>query len=163
MFRALSLIQPFASLIAASEKRIETRSWATTYRGPLAIHASKGFPQEYQELLRVEPFRSVLFRDGYGWGMQAPWVRHDESLPRGAIVAVADLVDCNRTERYLRSDIWRNLPPHEKEFGDYTEGRYGLLLANVRRLAEPVPCRGALSLWEVPADVEARIREQVTI
>ncbi len=42
--RALSLHQPWASLIAEGVKTIETRSWATKYRGPLAIHAAKRRP-----------------------------------------------------------------------------------------------------------------------
>ncbi len=42
--KALSLHQPWASLIAEGVKTIETRSWATKYRGPLGIHASKRRP-----------------------------------------------------------------------------------------------------------------------
>lgn len=38
--KALSLRQPWASLIADGRKTIETRAWRTRYRGPLAIHAS---------------------------------------------------------------------------------------------------------------------------
>ena len=38
--KALSLRQPWASLIADERKTIETRTWRTRYRGPLAIHAS---------------------------------------------------------------------------------------------------------------------------
>lgn len=37
--RALSIQQPWASLIAAGEKRVENRSWQTGYRGLVAIHA----------------------------------------------------------------------------------------------------------------------------
>lgn len=41
--KALSIRQPWASLIAEGHKTIETRTWAPWkgYRGPLAIHASK--------------------------------------------------------------------------------------------------------------------------
>ena len=38
--KVLSLKEPWASLIAAGVKSIETRSWQTSYRGELAIHAS---------------------------------------------------------------------------------------------------------------------------
>ena len=38
--KALSLRQPWANLIADGRKTIETRTWRTRYRGPLAIHAS---------------------------------------------------------------------------------------------------------------------------
>jgi hypothetical protein len=35
--KALTLIQPWASLVAIGAKRVETRGWRTSYRGPLAI------------------------------------------------------------------------------------------------------------------------------
>ena len=40
--KVLTLTQPWATLVAIGAKHIETRSWATSYRGPLAIHAGKG-------------------------------------------------------------------------------------------------------------------------
>ena len=44
--KALTLTQPWASLVACGAKTIETRSWRTPYRGPVAIHAAKGFPAD---------------------------------------------------------------------------------------------------------------------
>ena len=38
--KALSIKEPFASLIANNIKKIETRSFKTNYRGKLYIHAS---------------------------------------------------------------------------------------------------------------------------
>ncbi len=43
--KAITLHQPWATLVAVGAKRIETRSWATSYRGPLAIHAARTTPQ----------------------------------------------------------------------------------------------------------------------
>lgn len=40
--KAISLWPPYASFIVAGLKRIETRSWKTSYRGPIAIHQTKG-------------------------------------------------------------------------------------------------------------------------
>ncbi len=42
--KAITLWQPWASLVAIGAKTIETRSWATSYRGPLAIHAAARKP-----------------------------------------------------------------------------------------------------------------------
>lgn len=42
---ALSLWQPWASLVALGAKTIETRSWSTKYRGPLLIHAARREPE----------------------------------------------------------------------------------------------------------------------
>jgi hypothetical protein len=39
--RAMSVKQPWASLIAKGQKTIETRTWATKYRGDLLIVSSK--------------------------------------------------------------------------------------------------------------------------
>ena len=48
--KAITLTQPWATLVAIGAKRIETRSWRTFYRGPLAIHAGKTLPA-YQFLV----------------------------------------------------------------------------------------------------------------
>ncbi len=39
--KAITIWQPWASLIACGAKKYETRSWATNYRGPIAIHAAR--------------------------------------------------------------------------------------------------------------------------
>lgn len=40
--KALSIKQPWASLVAAGHKTVECRTWRTNYRGPLLICASQG-------------------------------------------------------------------------------------------------------------------------
>jgi len=62
--KGLTIYQPWANLIADGIKTIETRSWATTYRGELLIHAGK----------------STKFWEG------------DDDMSYGAILAVVDLV-----------------------------------------------------------------------
>ena len=137
--KGLSLTQPWATLIALNAKRIETRSWATSYRGLLAVHASKGFPRDCQQLCATEPFRAVLLAAG---------IEHTKALPVGAIVAVARLVGCTRTER-----IRMNVDERERAFGDYAAGRFGFFLHEVRPLISPISCKGALGLWTVPPEV----------
>lgn len=44
--KALSVKQPWANLIAAGAKTIETRTWATDYRGELLIVSSRKPPIE---------------------------------------------------------------------------------------------------------------------
>ena len=47
--KVLSLQEPWASLIKENVKHIETRSWKTSYRGKLYIHASSTkIPKEYK-------------------------------------------------------------------------------------------------------------------
>lgn len=145
--KALSLLQPWATLVAIGAKQIETRSWANSYRGPLAIHASKAFPRDLQDLCEMEPFRSALARGGY---------TTPSDLPRGAVVAVARKTGCfyivkpNGYGPALWSSASRPpkpVPEEELPFGDYTPGRYGWTLTEARTL-RPIPARGSLGLWE---------------
>lgn len=150
--RALTLTQPWATLVAIGAKRFETRSWGTKYRGPLAIHAAKGLgpvggAAGLDILCRTEPFLSVL-REHFGTGTPLA-----DALPFGAIVATCTLGDVLPTPTYGRPLPWINvdaLSARERAFGDYSEGRYAWLLRDVRMLATPIPCRGALGLWDPP-------------
>ncbi len=88
--KALSLTQPWASLVAIGAKNIETRSWSTGYRGWLAIHASKAFPGGARALCFEEPFYSALHKAGLA-DITVPGLLGVERLPQGAIVAVVNL------------------------------------------------------------------------
>jgi hypothetical protein len=128
--KALTVHPQWAWAIAAGHKPIENRTWATKYRGTLAIHA--GSSQASEHVARK------LFAE---LCLDVP-ARFD----RGAIVAVVDLVDCRRVAD--TDSVW-------------AEGPFCWRLANVRRLGKPVPCRGRLSLWRLPAAVKAAVLEQI--
>jgi activating signal cointegrator 1 len=123
---ALSLWQPWATLVAIGAKRNETRSWSTSYEGPLAIHATKGNLD--REVLDAESFRRALA---------------GRELPRGAVLAVGWLDGCVRTA----SLVGTGLSDQEMAFGDYTPGRWAWLFARVIELSQPVPARGAQGMW----------------
>lgn len=146
--RALSLTQPWASLVALGAKTIETRSWFCAFRGPVAIHASKGFPLACRELCLDEPFRSAL------GGAQG------DALPLGRIVAVARLAGCFR---FGHDDplAGRGGTEHEADFGDYSKGRFGFVLADIVALPEPIPARGMLGLWAINDGLRAAIATQI--
>jgi hypothetical protein len=71
------------------------RSWPTSYRGLLAIHAAKAFPGWACELCLTSPFFEAL-TEGRG-AVQAL------RLPLGKVVAVAELVDVGRSPAPSRS------------------------------------------------------------
>ena len=150
------MTQPWATLVAIGANVIETRDWPTKYRGPFAIHAAKGFPPEARALCRKRPFRDALSAGGYSSA---------DDLPRGAVVAVVNLQSllvCGpSTLKEIRARSKRGeLPPNEADFGDFSDGRYGFVLNNVRRVEPPVPARGMLGFWELPPDVEAAVRRR---
>lgn len=126
---ALTLWQPWATLMALDEKRIETRSWGTNYRGVLAIHAAKSMPAEARNLALCGTFARALAR----------W---EGPLPLGAVVTVVNLVDCFQiTNRSFIAEP-------ERSFGYYAAGRWAWVTQPLRRLARPIPARGAQGLWQ---------------
>lgn len=134
--KALTLMQPWASLVVCGAKKIETRSWQTFYRGWLAIHAARGFPSAARELCLQSPFWSALEERG-------------TQLPRGCVIAVARLVDCRPTGLEMAPAPWiEGLSEDELDFGDFSAGRYGWFLEDVRPFPGPIRAKGALGLWE---------------
>lgn len=155
--KAITLTQPYASAVAWLLKRIETRSWGRDYRGPLAIHAGLGLNPVggmagLIELCAQIPALSRAMADR---GLTP------QTLPRGKVVAVAQLVDCVSTNHYSSythgTQVWQVPPGNasiEYALGDYGPDRFGWLLDQVQPLAEPITARGTLGLWDWIPDQE---------
>ncbi|HZK83840.1 MAG TPA: ASCH domain-containing protein [Desulfosporosinus sp.] len=145
IMKALSLLQPHATLIAVGAKRIETRSWYTKYRGPLAIHASRKLTAGQQALCINEPFFSILCRAGYS--IRRSVVTYDKvyaDLPTGVIISTCTLVDCVK----MTPEFIEAVKKPELDFGEYAVGRYAWILEDGKLLDVPIPAKGALSIWE---------------
>lgn len=136
--KALSLWEPWATAIAIGAKKIETRGWATSYRGPLAIHAAKTKDYADTYFHPVTPAMRLVY-DAF----TAAGIGSERDLSFGCVIATCELVRIDRTE-----DIRDGLTPLERELGGYDDGRFGWHLANVVRLDVPVPARGLQQLWE---------------
>lgn len=163
--RGLTLTEPWASLVAIGAKRIETRGFATAYKGPLAIHAAKKLRPESCDIFDHVGAYGALRDKGIYCGMPE-WASANKlaPLPLGHIVAVATLVHVfpTRDPKRVVDALAAFGAKHEADFGNYTPGRYGWVLGGVCRLTTPIPFRGVLGLWHVPPDVERAITEQVT-
>jgi hypothetical protein len=134
--KALTVCQPWAWAIIHGPKRVENRTWPTSYRGPLAIHAGKT--------------RDWFERPGLGrWfervGLTLP---AESQLDFGAILGVVQLVDCVRVEE-LRDSLLVGSPHLTADAAVWADGPWCWVLKNPRILREPLPWRGAQSLWEV--------------
>jgi hypothetical protein len=145
--KALTLTQPWATLVAIGAKTVETRSWETNYRGPLAIHAAKGYPRHCQNLIYVPSFDEALSKGGYP--------KHEaitRPLPLGAVVATAELIGCHQIGTDVQSGTSLftliDRPDAEFPFGDYRAGRWAWVLDNIKKLEHPIPAKGMLGLWE---------------
>ncbi len=139
--KALTIRQPWASAIANGKKKVETRGHRTCYRGPLLIHAG-------QSRIHLALGKTRLLAG-------IPDLHGDP--PLGAIIAVCELVDCIPTAELAlysvpvsRLELNRAEWRQELALGDYSAGRYGWVLNNVRKLPEPIPYRGQQGLWNFP-------------
>lgn len=120
--KALSIKQPWAWAIIYAGKPVENRSWATRYRGPIVIHASKTFDHEgYKWIAQNE---DIL-------GCKLP---HWHEIRTGGIVGKASIVDCVRSH----SSNW-------------FFGPWGYVLEGPEPL-EFVPYRGQLGFFEIDQD-----------
>jgi len=119
MFKAITLLQPWASLIIDKRKPVETRSWQTDYRGTIAIHTS---------IKNNKEVKDACLKFGYD----------PKTVIRGAVIGTVMLVTCVKfPSKLVKID----------DYGDFTPGRYGWILADVKQFKEPIPAKGMLGLW----------------
>lgn len=136
----LTLLRPWEAAILHLGKPLENRKWhpAEKVRDTrIALHAGQGWEQ-----------LSIPFIERYA---QAPADevarRIAESNRRfGVVVGTAYVIGWWRVDE---------IPPNPWALGPWCWG-----LADVFALPEPVPCKGALGLWRLPVDVEAKVLEQ---
>ncbi len=162
--KALTIWQPWASLIARGVKQYETRSWPTKYRGPIAIHAAMKNPLSVS---LSGDCMGVLIDEMLETRRLPLW----EQMPRGAVIATAELVNVwhivyhpgPNVDKARHIDIGAESmteDKHDPHFGDYfvptdkeiilgdwTPGRYAWELANVKPLPRPIPVKGKQGLW----------------
>jgi len=139
---ALSISQPWASLLVLGTKRCATRLWPTPHRGWIAIHAAYAFPEADRDRCFTPPFNTALL------GL------HPDELPTGAIIGYVALTDC-----------WQIRLPEQRPHGpearmdDYRRGRWVWVCAEPHALRRPIGMtaqRGRdteQSLWPIPQDL----------
>ena len=131
--KAITLWQPWASLMAHGLKKNDTRHWRTSYRGPLLIHAAKkviGWPS-----IDIQ----CAFDDEVAF--------NPCDLPLGKILCQVDLIECEK----IRWNTKIGYP--ESEFGDYTIGRYVWRTENLLTFDEPILFKGSQGFFNVPDDL----------
>lgn len=142
--KAISIRQPWASLIVVGAKDVENRGWQTSHRGTLLIHAAK--------TRDVDAFRAAraACREAMARGIAVTrmlaeaGVVIDEALPlpMGAIIGVVDVLD-----------VVQGSPSPWAQ-----PGAQHWILGRPRMLPDPIPCLGQLSVFDVPADVAAQVK-----
>ena len=143
--KALSIRQPWAWLIVQGYKPVENRTWRTSYRGPLLIHAGKGFDKE--------GFLWVIANTDVGPDMPSIWEFTKEPGYLGGIIGQAELYDCTD-----HAEI--PLPGWDGRRGVLSDPRRWFFGPHGLWMRDPIalpfrPLRGQLGLFNVPDEVIA--------
>lgn len=130
--KAVSIKQPFASLIGHDIKDIENRTWKTNYRGKIYIHASAKSAGSIAELINSNQLDAIMKRSSFTFC--------DTSAIYSAIIGEVEIIDCVINH----PSIWA-----EKGFTDDGKQIYNWVLANPVLYDKPIlNVKGKLSFWE---------------
>jgi hypothetical protein len=147
---ALTLHAPWAYAVAHLGKTIENRGWVVPSRlmgQRLAIHAgARSDASTWEAVERAYGLRSAsVFRD---------------TEPRGAVVAVATVA--GMVDARLEHDVrLEGIGSVDHCFSPWWIGPVGWILSDVITLPSPVPCKGRLGVWTLPAEIDAAVRAQM--
>lgn len=123
--KALTIKQPYATLIAEGIKEYEFRTWKTNYRGEFLVHAGKGKNIQY-----MEKFKDL-----------------DLEYPSGYIIAIASLENCIEVTNEFRNILKKKNPIlYSHIINDKNWKGYAFKLTNVKKI-ENIPAQGKLSFW----------------
>ena len=153
--KAISLWEPWASLIRTGAKTWETRSWGTSYRGELLICAAKGGLSRYELISTLclwafqgglaplvgEPLNLNQVENPSWSGVRI------EHLNFGKAVAIVNLIDCKRTDDMTLGEIGTDKP-----FGNFNIGRYGWKLKLIEAI-KPFSVKGKQGFFNVPDEL----------
>jgi len=143
--KALSIKQPWATLIASGIKNIENRTWKTNFRGTVLIHAGAS-PSFHDLTLHLSQDQ---MDEAVKSGFFIPLDARNESYVKSAIIGQVDIVDCMLNH----PSVWAE--KSEPELWDmegnpvYDRPTYNWVLANPVLYDKPIEkVKGKLSFWE---------------
>jgi hypothetical protein len=147
--KALTVRQPWAAAIIWHGKCVENRSRPVSYRGPLLIHAGLAEP-EWGEFLMVSNTAST------------PPTWTEERRTRGAILGIVTVDGCHHAADCRPPDRQDGRRPRYRTCSPWAQvDQFHWMLTDPWPLAEPVPARGMLGLWNVPEEAERAVRAQL--
>lgn len=143
--KALSIKQPWASLIAHGIKNIENRTWKTKFRGRIYIHASAKDAGALYELLNEKQIEAM----NNHWTAAPPY----PNRPISAIIGEVDIIDCVINH----PSIWAEYTSGYEDKGVFIPNQkpnYNWVLSNPVLYDKPIlNVKGKLSFWEPDIDI----------
>ena len=140
--KAITVQQPYASLICQGIKDIENRSWRTHYRGPVYIHASAKAAKLIFEQTDQATVQEIIIATMLG--------EVEEQDLFSCIIGQVDIVDCviNHPSIWATKSFHYELGPNETE-EDKPKPMYNWVLANPVLFKKPIMnVKGKQSFWK---------------
>lgn len=147
---ALTVRQPWASLLVMGIKCVEGRSWSTSHRGQLWIHSGAKRPKP-AEIQDAEAFYSSTYAS------EGLAVAFPASYPTGVVLGVVDLVDVVAADEFEDSGATAALPTSVMLESD---APWRWCCERPRRLTSPPASRGAQGVWELPRELVHAVESQ---
>lgn len=139
--KAITIWQPYATLIMLGLKQYETRSWGTSYRGPLIIHAAKKWDEDREfDCQRVTSLMNLLeITPEHFTEEQRKHFYEPLGNTLGRALGVVELVDCQ--------PMADGGDDFENEVGSFGDGRFGWKCGTPRLFEKPIAALGKQGLW----------------
>lgn len=127
--KVLTLKQPWASLVVNKYKEYEFRTWKTSYRGKILIHAGLTMEKEYARLFD----------------------KYNMDYIYGAIIGEATIVDCILVDAEFNESL-NNI--NDIVYGNSNHlSKYAWKLDNIKKYDKPIFIKGKLGLWNYEGEL----------
>jgi hypothetical protein len=127
--KAITIKQPFASLIIEGYKEYEFRTWRTKYRGDILIHAGKGVDKK-----AMEKYKHLV-----------------SNCPSGCILGIVKITDCIKIDDEAREMLKDNIV-YDNIVNNKDWDGFGFKIESIRKV-ENTPANGKLSLWDFEGEI----------
>jgi hypothetical protein len=136
--KAITIKQPWASLIVEGIKPIENRTWNTNFRGRVLVHAAAKPANIKYEIEGQASIKEIQMFSALG--------RAEEDDLFGCIIGSVEIVDCviNHPSIWAEKSYRIYDGVHNNDYRTI----HNWVLANPIKFPEPIPMKGKLSFWE---------------
>jgi len=128
--KALTVRNPWASLIVNGYKKYEFRSWKTNYRGKILIHSSANLEKN----------------------MLSRFSEYNLDYVNGAIIGECEITDCILVDAEFNKKLIE-INPIVYGRSNHTE-TYAWKLENIKKYDKPICAKGKLGLWNYEGDIK---------
>src|SRR4030095_1701433 len=137
IIKAISLWEPWASLIAEGHKTVETRSWPINHEGELLICASKNGLSKKEKASFIASFH----------GKPEYKILMELKENPGMAVAIVEVTGCASMDYFkaLNKDLYKD----QEAWGDFLNGRFAWIFEDIRKIQTPFPVKGMQGFFNV--------------